>query len=199
MLLSENSYSRQIKSQNGKLLAELTVCHDPEQADLAHWKADEINRLFDSHVMVREYDDDKIGFSVIRGRRIRVIHKWFHRCGKKAITNKISFMDHPVGMAMLLCDMSFVKKSEKSEPCISIALPCFSKDDVGRLLAHIRKFCGADGYLSDERWECRELIFDAENSENLWDYISLWIPKVPSVLDKFSFIGEKYGLNQGDP
>lgn len=188
MLLGRAS-SRVIKGENGKLMAEFTVWHSLEQADLIYWKAEEINRLFNTDVVISiNYIHNEAGFSIIRGRRIRVIHKWFHRNGKKTVTDKIRFMDHPVGMAMLLCDKGSIKEhrnqtGECLSPCITVA---FSESDIERLLNHIKNRCGAVGCSAPE---CQQISFDAENTKIFWEYVQPWMPGVQSVADKFSSLG----------
>lgn len=211
MLLGDSS-SRMRKTKSGKLTAEFVVCHSLKQVDLVRWKAMEINRLFAANVVVREYDIyNKAEFSITRSKRIRVVHSWFHRNGEKVITDKIRFMDHPVGIAMLLCDDGSVRKRKKKHkdgteyylaPSITIATHSFSKDEVERLLHHIEKLCEAHGYINPERRvrrgkkiEYQRINFNAKNSRVLWHYVSPWIPKVPSMISKFSFLIERYGIN----
>lgn len=181
------------KTPSSGLRVEFIVSHSIEDTDLVYWKAEEISRLFDTNVIVRD-DHNKVGFSVTKGKRIRVIHTWFHRKGRKAITDKIRFMDHPVGMAMLLCDKGTVTKHKHgtdffSEPSIAIAVPYFPENEVLRLLNHIKTLCRADGYIVSEN-DCQQVYFDPENSKTLWHYASPWIPEVSSVIRKFSFFAE---------
>ncbi|MCP4107269.1 MAG: hypothetical protein GY749_17295 [Desulfobacteraceae bacterium] len=167
------------KPPDGGLQAEFIVNHPIEQADLTYWKVGEINRLFDA--VQKDYSQNKAGFSITRGKRIRVIHTWFHRKGKKAITDKIRFMDHPVGMAMLLCD----KGSVNDGLFITIAVPYFSEKELLRFLNHIKINCGAEGCIVSGDRE-QQIKFDPENSKIVWNYAEPWIPKVASMLEKFS-------------
>jgi hypothetical protein len=199
MLLGD-SFSHNKKAKDGGVI-KFVVRHPLKHIDLIKWKAEEINRLLKTNVRVRRYRNQAF-FSIIQKRRIRVIGKWFYRDGRKIITDKIRFMDHPVGIAMLLCDNGSVKKRKKkhkdgtiyySAPSITIATKYFSDDDVLSLIEHIRKLCGAKGYIGSGN--VRQVNFNAENSKLLWYYVSLWIPDVPSMTDKFAFIIERYGIN----
>ncbi len=186
ILGSSSSFVR--KTLNGGMQAEFIVNHSIEETDLTYWKAGEINRLFDADVAVqKDYSQNKAGFSITRGKRIRVIHTWFHRKGKKAITDKIRFMDHPVGMAMLLCDKGSVIK-HNNKPCINVTVPYFSEKQILRLLNQIRILCKAEGSiaLENRETEYQQINFDPVNSKIVWHYADLWVPKVASMLDKFS-------------
>lgn len=204
-MLLGNAYSRQWKNGSGQLKARFTVSSGLKYSDLTKWKADEMNRLFDGNLTLKKGKaSDKVQFSIIRGKRIRVISRWFYRHGNKAVSDKIRFMDHPVGMAMLLCDRGIVKKIEKkhesgiryySAPKLFIRMDSFSQDDIQRLLDHIRTLCGAESVLETKT---RRLCFDSKNSRVLWDYANRWIPPVRSMSEKFSFIAERYGNAQSD-
>ncbi len=193
------------RTESNKLRAELAVSHTLQYEDLARWKATEISRLFDTRIKAEVYQN-KARFSVTKGKRIRVISKWFYRNGKKAVTDKIRFMNHPVGLSMLLCDAGSVRKRKKrhtdgtvyySAPCITIAMHAFLYDDIQRLLIHIKESCGAEGD-TEKKGAYQNVIFNAENSKKLWHYVNFWIPEIPSVLEKFSYIIERYGINQSD-
>jgi hypothetical protein len=115
-------------------------------------------------------------------------------------------MNHPVGVSMLLCDAGSIRKRKKrhtdgtyyySAPCIKIAMHAFLYDEIERFLIHIKKSCNAEGSIK-KRGAYQEVVFNAENSKKLWHYSSLWIPQVPSMLDKFSFIMERYGTQKSD-
>lgn len=204
MLLGDAS-SQMKRTKNNQLRAEFAVCHNLRYEDLAHWKAMELSRLFDTQIDVKKYQN-KARFSVTRGKRIRVISTWFYRNGKKTITDKIRFMNHPVGVSMLLCDAGSIRKRKKrhtdgtiyySAPCIKIAMHAFSYDEIERFLIHKKESCYAEGSIK-KRGVRQEVIFNAENSKKLWHYVSSWIPQVPSMTDKFSSIIEKYSVNQSD-
>lgn len=219
-----NGYSRQWKTKSGQLKAQLAVRHDSEYADLAEWKAEEFGRLFDMDIAVRQDKvSGKVQFSITRGKRIRVADKWFCRSGKKIISDKIRFMDHPVGMAMLLCDRGFVKRHKKrhkdgteyyAPPALFVKMDGFSENDAERLSDHIRSLCGAEARIKPEKGKIADrneadrsdifsdkgprLNFNAANSRMLWEYVNLWIPQVFSMSAKFLFIIEKYGMDQSD-
>ncbi len=121
-------------------------------------------------------------------------------------------MNHPIGLAMLLCDDGSIRRRKKQHksgkiyilaPSITVATHCFSEEEVTRLLLHIEKMCGARGYINPERRIrngekkiYQRINFNAENSRILWNYVSAWIPHIPSMMDKFGFIIERYGLNE---
>lgn len=192
--------------------AEYFVCQSLKQEDLVKWKAQEMARLYGKKVEVHSnLDQDNAYFGLTQGKRLRVIHDWFH-CGfRKVITEKIRFMDHPIGLAMLLCDDGSVRKRKKQhrdgtvyylKPSITIATHDFDVESVQRLLDHIEGICGARGYIKPERrWQHGELKtynrinFDSENSQKLWDFVNEWIPKVPSMLSKFDYAIEQFGIS----
>lgn len=212
MLLGDAS-SRRRTRKDGKLRAQFAVYHSHKQLDLVQWKAAEIERLLGVHVRISQTEHggyQKVGFSFTLGKRVRVIHDWFHRGGRKVITPKIRFMDHPIGLAILLCDDGSVRKRKKRhrdgsvyylKPSITIATHCFSRAEVELLLAHIQSLCGAEGYVNVERrvrqgqlCDYSRINFNVANSKLLWDYVKPWIPKVGSMLAKFEYVIEHYGI-----
>jgi LAGLIDADG DNA endonuclease family len=214
-MLIGDAYSRRRTKADGKLSAEFSVRHSQEQKDLAEWKAEKISRHFGISVKVRDakYGDFSCSrFSIIQRKRLRVIHDWFHKNNRKVISEKIRFMDHPIGLAMLLCDDGSVRRRKKKHkdgsiyylaPSITIATHGFSDLEVKLLLQHIGQMSGAQGYINPERRVRREekvvyyrADFNADNSKILWDCVSAWIPRVPSMMKKFQFIIERYGLNE---
>lgn len=214
------AFSRVIR--NGKRLrAELVVSHSIGEADLVQWKAREISRLFGGNIVPKEdRGRQRVWFSVTRGRRIRVIHKWFHRDGKKAVTDKIRFMDHPIGLAMLICDNGSVKQRKKqhkngtayySAPYISVRMSdprsqtIFSETDIERLLIHIERCAEVQGNVKIREWirseKCvrhGQIKFDALNSVALWRCISPWIPDIPCMSERFALMKERYGTSSSD-
>lgn len=203
--------SRRSKVKRGAR-AEYAVVHSLAQADLVEWKAREIERTYGKPVNVRsDLLRNRTYFCLYGGQRLRVIHDWFHLNAKKVITDKIRFMDHPIGLAMLLCDDGSIRKRKKVHrdgtvyylrPSITIATHGFDRSSVETLLRHIEELCGAHGYLNPERrWRAGEVReynrvnFDSENSRKLWDYVKPWIPRVPSMMSKFSYAIERFGID----
>jgi hypothetical protein len=214
MLLGDAS-SRKPNKIGGVLSAEFCVTHSSKQKDLVEWKAKTIEENFNLKIKIfhRNYKYSQIsGFTFTQRKRVRVIHDWFHRGKRKYISDKIRFMSHPIGLAMLLCDDGSIRKRKKRHkngdiyflaPSITIDTHCFSEEEVMRLLLHIENICGAKGYINPERRIrngekkiYQRVNFNAENSKILWDYVSFWIPKIPSMMDKFAFIIERYGVKQ---
>lgn len=214
MLLGDAS-SRKPNKKGGVLSAEFKVCHSMKQNDLVEWKARKIEENYNVKINVhrRIYEYSQVStFSFTQRKRVRVVHDWFHRGRKKYISNKIQFMNHPIGLAMLLCDDGSIRRRKKHHqsgkvyilaPSITVATHCFSEEEVMRLLAHIEKLCGARGYINPERRirngekkVYNRINFNAENSRILWDYVSAWIPRVPSMMKKFQFAIERYGLKE---
>jgi len=204
-MLLGNASSQMKQTKSNQLRAEFAVCHNLRYEDLVQWKAMELSRILDTQIEMKNYQN-KARFSVTKGKRIRVISTWFYRNGKKAITDKIRFMNHPVGLSMLLCDAGSIRIRKKrhtdgtyyySAPCIRIAMHTFSYDEIERFLIHIKAFFSVEGSIR-KRGAYQEVIFNAGNSKKLWHYVSDWIPQVPSMSDKFSFITERYGINQSD-
>jgi hypothetical protein len=203
--------SRRVDSRRGKK-AEYAIIHGLGQADLVEWKARELGRLYGKELVVRlDPLRNRASFYISQSGRLRVIHDWFHRNSKKVITEKIRFMDHPIGLAMLLCDDGSIRRRKKThrdgsiyylQPSITIATHCFDGDSIENLLHHIGWLCGAHGYINFERrWrtgrlrEYYRINFNSENSRKVWDYVKQWIPPVPSMKSKFSFAIERFGIN----
>lgn len=201
------------RDSGGRMKAEYIILHSLKQADLVEWKAREIGRLYGRDIKVNyNHTWDRAAFYVTQNGRLRVIHDWFHRNGKKVITDKIRFMDHPAGLAMLLCDDGSIRQRKKTHkdgslyylsPSITIATHCFDRGSVERLLQHIELLCRAKGYINPERRfragtlvEYNRVNFNSENSRKLWEYVEQWIPGVPSMLSKFSFAIERYGIDR---
>jgi hypothetical protein len=213
MLLGDAN-SRRRNRQDGTNSVCFTVSHSQSQADLVEWKAAEIARCYGRNVVVhhRVYSYSQFStFSFTQRKRLRVIHDWFHRAKRKFISDKVRFMNHPIGLAMLLCDDGSIRKRKKLHrdgtiyylaPSITIATHCFGQEEVLLLLDHVKRMCGAEGYINPERRVrggkkviYHRINFNAENSKLLWSYVSAWIPRVPSMMKKFEFIIERYGLN----
>jgi hypothetical protein len=211
MLLGDASARRRDRKE-GQRRVQFTVTHGTVQHDLVVWKANEIQRLLGVTVCVHEYEYQGKGratFSFTLGKRVRVVHDWFHRNHRKTITDKIRFMDHPIGLAMLLCDDGSIRKRKKQhkdgsiyylQPSITLATHCFSGDEVELLLNHLKSLYGVDGYINPERRvrqgklkEYQRVNFNSLNSKKLWDCVSPWIPQIESMLAKFSFAFERYG------
>lgn len=200
------------RDTSGRMKAEYKIVHSLVQADLVEWKAQELGRLYGKVPKVH-YDParNRAYFYLTQRRRLRVIHDWFHRGSRKVITDKIRFMDHPIGLSMLLCDDGSIHKRKKRhrdgtiyylKPSITIAAHSFDRDSVEKLLRHIESLCGAQGYVNPERrWrngrrvEYNRINFNAENSRKLWEYIKPWIPRVPSMMSKFAYAIEQFGID----
>ena len=206
-----DAFSRR-RDTKRRMKAEYTIVHRLAQADLVEWKAHELGRLYGKEIKVHhDSSRNRAYFYLTQGRRLRVIHDWFHQGGKKVITGKIRFMDHPIGLGMLLCDDGSVRKRKKThrdgtvyylKPSITIATHEFERESVENLLRHIEGLCGAQGYVNPERrWrngrltEYSRINFNAENSRKLWEYVKLWIPHVPSMMSKFAYAIEHWGID----
>ncbi|MBA3440307.1 MAG: hypothetical protein H0T92_10610 [Pyrinomonadaceae bacterium] len=214
MLLGDAN-SRKRNRHDGVHSVCFTVTHSQNQADLVAWKAAEMAKHYgvnvNFHHRVFSYSCFST-FSFTQRKRLRVIHDWFHRGKRKFISEKIRFMDHPIGLAMLLCDDGSIRRRKKQHrdgttyylaPSITIATHCFSEEEVTLLLAQINRMCGAEGYINPERRVvCGDKVvyhrinFNAENSKILWNYVSAWMPCVPSMMNKFEFIIGRYGLKE---
>jgi hypothetical protein len=192
--------------------AQYAIVHSLAQADLVEWKAAELGRLHGIKPKVhRDSVRNRAYFYLTQGKRLRVVHDWFHRNSKKVVTDKIRFMDHPIGLSMLLCDDGSILKRKKRhrdgtiyylKPCVTIATHGFDRDSVEMLLSHIKHLCGAQGYINPERrWRAGRLAeynrvnFNSENSRQLWEYVRQWLPRVPSMMSKFAYTVERFGID----
>ena len=210
MLLGDASSRRRLRKDQ-KLRAQFAVYHSAKQRDLVDWKASELKRLMGVDIRVSRtayHGYEKAGFAFTAGKRVRVIHDWFYSGVRKDVTPKVRFMDHPIGLAVLLCDDGHIRKRKKQhkdgsiyylKPSITIATHSFSYGGVTLLLSHIQHLCGAEGYINEERrirqgvLKCYPRItFNVVNSKLLWDYVKPWIPDVASMRSKFAFALERF-------
>jgi len=203
-----DAYTRKIVLKNSALRAEIIISHSEKQKDLVYWKSEEFSRTFNIKLNPKERNGIS-SFSFRKGKRLRVVHDWFHKGGKKFITDKIRFMDHPIGLAILLCDDGSIRKRKKKhkdgmvyylKPSITIATHCFTEIEVNIFLKHLDEFWGIKGYINPERrWikgvkkEYNRVNFNSENSEKMWTLVKNWIPDIPSMRSKFSFAIERFG------
>lgn len=174
-----------------KLRATFTVVHSLAQTDLAEWKASEVRRLFRLPIQIlRNQQATQTSFSFVQEGRLRVIHDWFHRANQKTITDKVRFLSHPIGLAVILSDCGFVHYSNS----IGIQLPDINRASTQRLLEHITDFCGATGSLIPEGDEPgvtgTQIIYSENEARTLWECVSPWMPSIPSVVDKFSVFND---------
>lgn len=210
-LLGDATSRRRDWKSTGRLKAEFGFVHALDQLDYLEWKAQQFEIMFGYKPQVHISQRLNRGtFWVSKHGRIRVIHDWFHRSGKKVVTDKIRFMDHPIGLAMLLCDDGSILKRRKSHvdgsvyylrPSTMIATHGFAPQEVDVLFDHIRNLCDANGYIDVERKVVRGVkieyarsYFNVSETEKLWNYVKAYIPQVPSMLKKFSYAIEHYGL-----
>jgi hypothetical protein len=185
MLLGHADSTMSVVAQ--KRQAQFTVEQPVEQRDLANWKATEIQRVF--AVKVR-YTQQQI-FSFTAGRRVRIIHQWFHRGERKTITPKIRFLDHPIGLTLLLCDAGYLNAQH-----LNIKVYPFVETEINLLLAHIKTLFGADGYIKFTG-TLPEICFDTNNSRIIWQRTRNWLPKVSSVQRKFQSLIQADGNKEG--
>lgn len=198
-----------------KLSSVWRFAHSESQKDLVEWKRQEIQRLFqvNPHKIssVHHGKFPRHQFDVHSSQRFRIIRKWFTRHGKKCITEKIRFMDHPAGLAMLMCDDGSVRKRIKwhkdgtvyyLKPSFTIATHGFSEFCVRRLLSHLEKQFGIAGIINwERRWRNGErksyprCHFNVENSRRMWSLMAPYIPYVPSMQKKFAYALECFGTD----
>jgi len=200
-----------------KLTVEWTISHSEKYADLVKWKRDELVKLFGiNKPLIHISRNGKKGerfkkflVSFTAGRMLRIVSQWFSKSTKKYITTKIRFMDHPIGLAILLCDDGSVRKRKKFhkdgtiyylKPSFTIATHSFSLEEIQRLLGHISSTFGVDGIVNPERrlrqGERREycrINFNVENSMKLWKLAVPYIPQISSMNTKFAYAYDCFG------
>ncbi|OQW91563.1 MAG: hypothetical protein BWK79_16595 [Beggiatoa sp. IS2] len=201
MLLGKAVSKLYVDKNSQKCKAKFIVTGNEEQSDFVAWKAQEARNLLRIRV---DYNSsiDPLTFSLVSGRRIRVIHEWFYRDHHKVITPKIRFMDHPIGLAMLLCDVGKVLKRKKYhrdgsvyclKPSIVLMPHCSNMDGAILLMNHIKDLCGASSHLIQGR-RYPQISFNVESSKQLWFYVKDWIPQLESLKIKFADTIECYGI-----
>ncbi|MCX5692577.1 MAG: hypothetical protein NTX47_02675 [Candidatus Omnitrophica bacterium] len=214
MILGDAYTRRRAKN---KLTVEWTISHCERYTDLVEWKRDELVKLFAinkplihlSHNGKKGEKFKKSLFSFTAGRMLRITSQWFSKNNRKCITPKIRFMDHPVGLAMLLCDDGSARKRKEFhkdgsiyylKPSFTIATHSFSLEEVERLLSHISLVFNIDGIINPERrlrrGEIKEyyrINFNVENSIKLWNLVLPYIPQIPSINAKFAYAYDRFG------
>jgi len=201
--------SRKTILKNGALKATLSIDFPPKLADLAGWLAEEMNIAYKAQISPTN-NGRSVRLSWSQGRRLRVIHDWFHQDDKKVISDKIRFMDHPIGLTMLLCDAGSVRKRKKKHrdgssyylpPSIELRTAGFAEADLERLQQHIVTMCGAQAKIQQKFTKRRaqkipflQLFFDHHNASLLWSYLIDWMPKVVSMNTKFSFAYQRFDV-----
>lgn len=126
----------------------------------------------------------------------------------KIIPDAVELMKHPIGLAMLLCDDGSVLKRKKIypdgsihylKPALTIATHSFSRENVEKLLKHIRELCHASGYINPERRirqgklvEYNRTRFNIAEGKKLWGFVVHEIPTIPSMNKKFAYMYETY-------
>lgn len=178
-----------------KLRATFTVVQSLAQTDLAEWKASEVRRLFGLPVQIlRNQQAAQTSFSFVQEGRLRVIHDWFHRANQKTITDKVRFLSHPIGLAVILSDCGFVHYSNS----IGIQLPDINRASTHRLLEHITDFCGATGHLTPEDNDSgatgTQIMYSDNEARKLWECVFPWIPPISSVVEKFSVLNDTFDI-----
>lgn len=216
MILGDAHVRRRAKQ---KRTVEWTISHSERCADLVAWKRDEFVRMFGIKEPGIHTSPNGEGmkrlFSFTAGGRLRIISRWFSKDGKRSLTQKIRFMDHPVGLAMLLCDDGSVRRRKKFhrdgsvyylKPSFTIATHSFSLEETRRLLGHFSSTFGVEGLINPERrmrrgqrMEYYRCHFNVENSRKLWALVEPYIPDIPSMKAKFAYAHECFGLNGGHP
>ncbi len=122
---------------------------------------------------------------------LRIIAEWFPH---KKITDKIKFMNHPIGLAMLIVDdgsINCAKKKHKDSsiyflpPKIWIHTSMYSDEECNILINHIEMLCGAKGNLRKEKHKYALIKFSFEDSKQIWTYIKDYIPQTKKLQYKF--------------
>ncbi len=210
MILGDSYVRRRAKQRS---TVEWTVSHSEKCGDLVEWKRNELVKLFKIQRPTIHVSSNGEGlkhvFSFTAGGRIKIVSQWFSKEGRRHLTPKIRFMDHSVGLAMLLCDDGSVRKRKKFhrdgslyhlKPSFTIATHSFSLEEVQRLLDHLLSVFGVEGLVNPERrmrnGERKEYYrchFNVENSRKLWALVEPYIPQVPSMKAKFAYAYERFG------
>lgn len=122
---------------------------------------------------------------------LHVIANWFPN---KRITKKIRFMDHPIGLAMLVVDdgsINCAKKKHKDgsiyflPPKIWIHTSMYSDEECNLLINHIEDLCRARGNLRKEKGKYNLIKFSFNDSRLIWAYIKDYIPATKKLRYKF--------------
>lgn len=201
-----DGYARITKSNK----IELTLSHCNKQQDYLIWKRDFLSIFFNKNIKIHPVNDSSgKRCSITNGEILLPIHNWFYNDKTKIISDKISLMLHPIGLAIWLCDDGHVRHRKRYgknnqvyhlNPSITIATHCFDTTSVHLFLQHIKNVSGAEGYINLERRKIKNKIvaynrinFNIENSRLLWNFVKNWIPQIESMNNKFAYIIERFG------
>jgi len=122
---------------------------------------------------------------------LRLVANWFPF---KKITDKIRFMNHPIGLSMLIVDdgsINCAKKKHKDgsiyflPPKIWLHTCMYSDEECNILIEHIEKLCGAKGNLKKEKHKYNLIKFSFYDSKLIWSYIKEYTPTTKKLNYKF--------------
>jgi hypothetical protein len=152
------------------------------QRDWIEWKAAYLRTNLKYACVLTETKNEYgtvLGFKINRRKgRGRIYSKWLRTQKKsKAITPKIRFFSHPMGMTALILDLGHC-----TEDCISIDMSQYSTHELTLLQDALKE----NMQLSCEITKDLHLVFTEENLDKLWDMIKNTIPRIEYAQKKFA-------------
>ena len=201
-MLLGNATARTERLPSGTLRAELVLKQRLQQLDYLQWKVQELERTYRKSVAILIQQHQNLArCTFVQSGRMRVMSTWFYHGSTKVISEKIRFMNHPIGLAVLLGDLGRVAKRKATHqdgtiyfmaPRITLATESYDHASVVRLLEHVKALCGAQGVLKQRGQEAgHQMVFQAEATSQLWRYAGPWMPPVPSLRAKWAFAYER--------
>lgn len=131
-----------------------------------------------------------------RKGRLKVYRNWFHdSSGKKRITKKIRFLDHPIGLAVLildqgscrggLCVNSKTGDNYYRKPSVRIHLNAHGEDELELFQEAIRGNFGLTTSLQSKSNGYWDVYFSTKETQVLWEIVSPWVPRIAFATKKF--------------
>ena len=128
--------------------------------------------------------------------RLKIYRDWFYdKNGVKRITNKIRFLDHPIGLLALILDQGSCRggltKDNKTgnnyyrKPTIRIHLNKHSKQELELFQEALKVNFNLKSSLQKKPGGYLDVYFSTSASQQLWSLIKDLVPNIPTARKKF--------------
>lgn len=131
-----------------------------------------------------------------RKGRLKVYRNWFYLPnGKKTITSKIRFFDHPIGLAVLILDQGSCRGgldiNHKNgqyyyrKPSVRLHLNAHNEDELLLFQETLVRNFGLKTSTHRKSGGYSDLYFGTRETQKLWGLISEWVPQIGFAKKKF--------------
>lgn len=128
--------------------------------------------------------------------RLKIYRNWFYdKFGTKRITNKIRFLDHPIGLMALIIDQGScrggITRDSKTgnlyyrKPTTRIHLNKHSKQELELFQESLKVNFNLESSLQKKPGGYLDVYFGTSASQKLWALIKDLIPNIPTAKKKF--------------